>query len=240
MLGYKSARERLDGLKWYGVDQSCDEVKVVRMDASQMTPSWTEDDMLVHVGMVAGECYGSSTDSDKCLNRALSCAKNGHHSPFEHFVASLKFTVDRGTSHALVRHRHCAFQQGSTIYQRYDNGIAIVGLPSLDPCIDDPVKRQVKYIDNMDMYKAQYAEYRRLIEAGIPHRQARDVLPTCLATNIIITTNLRQWMYMIQRRIGPGDAVRMHVWAMITRAWFECHYPKITDTFDAWYERHPL
>jgi thymidylate synthase ThyX len=82
--------------------------------------------------------------------------------------------------------------------------------------------------------------YKKLLNEGYPPSSARDVLPIDLATNLIITTNIRQWMYMIHRRCGPGDSDNMHEWCKLTRTWFEMHYPQTTTAFDIWYEMHPL
>lgn len=183
----------------------------------------TEQDLLAFIGKCAGEAYNSNVDRDKCIQRALSCIKRGHHSVFEHYSITLRSTVDRGTSHALVRHRHCAVTQSSTIYQKYGEVIVIEDSPVSD-----------------DFYIASEIEYKRLLNEGWAAGEARDCLPTDLATNIIITTNLRQWMYMIQRRSGPGDSDKMHKWDKMVRAWFEEHYPQLTLAFDTWYEKHPL
>lgn len=183
----------------------------------------TEQDLLAFIGKCAGEAYNSDIDRDKCIQRALSCIKRGHHSVFEHYSITLRSTVDRGTSHALVRHRHCAVTQSSTIYQKYGEVIVIE---------DSPVS------DNF--YIASEIEYKRLLNEGWAAGEARDCLPTDLATNVIITTNLRQWMYMIQRRSGPGDSDKMHKWDKMVRTWFEEYYPQLTLAFDTWYEKHPL
>lgn len=201
-------------------------MKLIPMRIINMTPILPEQSALEFIGQVAGECYNSSMNSEACVKRALSCIKRGHHSPFEHFNITLKCTVDRGVSHALVRHRHCAFQQSSTIYQKFQ------GCEFIDdhaPCDD----KLIAY---------QYAEikYGKLLEDGYPPSSARDVLPNALATNLIITTNIRQWMYMVQRRCGPGDSDNMHTWCKMVREWFEEHYPKITLAFDTWYDKHPL
>lgn len=202
-------------------------MKLIPMKIEGMGLQFSNEKVLLsYVGNIAGECYNSSKDRDKCIQRALNCIKRGHHSPFEHVNITLKCTVDRGVSHALVRHRHCAFQQSSTIYQKF---------------------QEIECIENNDIsdYKRQaynHAEvlYERLLNAGEPPSSARDVLPNALATNLIITTNIRQWMYMIQRRCGPGDSDNMHEWCKMVRAWFEEKYPKLLLAFDTWYERHPL
>lgn len=182
-----------------------------------------EQDLLAFIGKCAGEAYASNKDREKCINRALGCIKRGHHSVFEHYSFTLRSTVDRGVSHALVRHRHCAVTQSSTIYQKYGEVIVIEDSPVSD-----------------DFYIASEVEYKRLLNKGYAAGEARDCLPTDLATHVIITTNLRQWMYMIQRRSGPGDTEKMHKWDKMIREWFENHYPQLTLAFDTWYEKHPL
>lgn len=201
-------------------------MKLVPMSIINMTPIWSEQSALEFIGQVAGECYNSSMNSEACMKRALGCIKRGHHSPFEHFNITLKCTVDRGVSHALVRHRHCAFQQSSTIYQKFQECEFIDGHAPCD--------------DKLSIYRQAEIQYKKLLNDGYPPSSARDVLPNALATNLIITTNFRQWMYMIQRRCGPGDSDNMHAWCKMVREWFEEHYPHMTLAFDTWYDKHPL
>ena len=201
-------------------------MKLIPMSITPMTPIWSEQSALEFIGQVAGECYNSSMDSEACMKRALNCIKRGHHSPFEHFNITLKCTVDRGVSHALVRHRHCAFQQSSTIYQKFQE-CEFIDVHA--PCDD-----------KLSVYRQAEIIYDKLLNDGYPPSSARDVLPNALATNLIITTNIRQWMYMIQRRCGPGDSDNMHAWCKIVRGWFKEYYPRITLAFDVWYEKHPL
>lgn len=194
-----------------------------------------EKDLLSYIGNIAGECYNSSKDLDKCIQRALNCIKRGHHSPFEHANITLKCTVDRGVSHALVRHRHCAFQQSSTIYQKFQECEFIDTFPD-----HIPEEKRVVVSNKISVYTQAEIAYHALLNAGEPPSSARDVLPNALATNLIITTNIRQWMYMIQRRTGPGDSDNMHEWCKMVRAWFEEYYPQLLLAFDTWYEKHPL
>ena len=202
-------------------------MRLVPMKVEQFWHIDAEQVVLRHVGEIAGECYNSSMDTDKCIQRALNCIKRGHHSPWEHINITLRCTVDRGVSHALVRHRHCAFQQSSTIYQKF---------------------QECEFIENSDRlrhdktiaYETAEIQYHKLLNAGEPPSSARDVLPNALATNLIITTNIRQWMYMIQRRCGPGDSENMHEWCRLVRNWFDANYPQILAAFDCWYQEHPL
>lgn len=200
-------------------------MKLIPMKIETMSSIVSETDLLGFIGQIAGECYNSSMDSDKCIQRALNCIKRGHHSPWEHYNVTLRCTVDRGTSHALVRHRHCAFQQSSTIYQKFDE------LEFIESDVCACSSHVLCDIEN---------EYKKHIKGGRKPSEARDVLPNALATNLIITTNIRQWMYMLQRRTGPGDSTKMHTWCKMTRDWFEEYYPRVTAAFDTWYESHPL
>lgn len=202
-------------------------MRIIPMSVETMSPILVEHDLLKHIGVIAGECYNSSKDDAACIKRALNCIKRGHHSPWEHFNITMKCTVDRGTSHALVRHRHCAFQQSSTIYQKF-NDVIVIGDESK---ISEHTKQ---------LYLACEIEYKRLLEAGQAPSEARDVLPTNLATNLIITTNFREWMYMLQRRCGPGDSDKMHEWDKLMHDWFMTNYPQITSAFECWYAEHPL
>ena len=47
--------------------------------------------------------------------------KRGHEAMLEHFSFSVKFIVDRGVSHEIVRHRVASFAQESTRYCNYGN-----------------------------------------------------------------------------------------------------------------------
>lgn len=202
-------------------------MKIVPISIINMTPVWSEQSLLEHIGQIAGECYNSSMDSEACIQRALNCIKRGHHSPWEHFNVTLKCTVDRGTSHALVRHRHCVFQQSSTIYQKF-NEIVVIG------------NEEIMSDTDKQFYIAAEIRYKQKLEDGCKPAEARDVLPTNLATNLIITTNIRQWMYMIQRRCGPGDSNKMHEWRNKVYEWFLDKYPRVLSVFECWYEKHPL
>jgi len=198
-------------------------MKTVPLSIRTMGHVSDEQEMLELVGQIAGECYNSDMTPDKCVQRALNCVYRGHHSPWEHVTITLNCTVDRGVSHALVRHRHCAFQQSSTIYQKFDELTFIE---------DNQLPQKLgQEIENA---------YKEKIGMNIKPSEARDILPNCLATNLIITTNIRQWMYMIQRRCGPGDSDNMHKWADLVRKFFEQKYPRTLEAFDKWYKGHPL
>lgn len=186
-----------------------------------------ENEVLYRVGHIAGECYGSDRSVVACMKRAIQCIRNGHHTPFEHVVLTLTATIDRGTSHALVRHRHCSFMQSSTIYQKFNDCMCIIKPDDLQE-------------DEIKSYEKAYKVYKKMLENKIAPSRARDVLPTSLATNLIITTNFREWIYILKRRGKAGDSANMATFVNETSKLFVEHYPDIVFEFDRFYKNHPL
>ena len=55
------------------------------------------------------------------IDFAKKIVGNGHESVIEHEKVTVKFVIDRGVSHELVRHRIASFSQESTRYCNYNN-----------------------------------------------------------------------------------------------------------------------
>lgn len=82
------------------------------------------EEILKKIERVARVCYKSEDKicegSAEKMVRAL--IKRGHEAMLEHYSFSVKFTVDRGISHEIVRHRLASFAQESTRYCNYHKG----------------------------------------------------------------------------------------------------------------------
>lgn len=129
-----------------------------------------------------------------------------HFSPFEHCSLTAKFLCDRGISHELVRHRLCSIVQESTRYCGYDKLSFII-----PPWVPVEPGEYTERMDDGDpvgewwnsMLDAEQ-HYLRLRKA---HRwsaeMARSVLPSSLAANLVLTANLREWMYILELRCAP-------------------------------------
>ena len=121
-----------------------------------------------------------------------------------HETISILFTVDRGVTHELVRHRDCSFAQESTRYCNYSNGKFGQEITVIEPCfwsIDNSTP------DNIGCYNAWYdsckfseAQYFKILNNGGTPQQARDVLPTSVKAEIVMTTNLREWKHIFNLR----------------------------------------
>jgi thymidylate synthase ThyX len=74
--------------------------------------------ILKPIETAARTCYKSydSITDDSCINFCRSIIKRGHEAVIEHSQLSVKFTIDRGISHELVRHRLASYCQESSRY----------------------------------------------------------------------------------------------------------------------------
>lgn len=112
----------------------------------------------------------------------------------EHYSFSVKFIVDRGVSHEVVRHRIASFAQESTRYcsnyskDKHYNSIAVI----------KPLWGITERWS--DLCLSAEETYLTLIESGEQPQQARAVLPNSLKTEIAMTTNLREWRHFFKLR----------------------------------------
>jgi thymidylate synthase (FAD) len=125
--------------------------------------------------------------------------KRHHESVLEHAGATIAFTTDRGITHELVRHRIISVSQESTRYVNYYKKgeirvVAPMGFEEESPQYDTW---------RAAMYHAVDAYY-SLVSMGATPEQARDVLPTCLAADIVITANFREWRHIIRMRTSKA------------------------------------
>ena len=72
---------------------------------------------LQHIEKIGRVCYKSedriTEDGESAKKFVGMLISNGHEAMIEHSSLSVKFTVDRGVSHELVRHRIASFAQES-------------------------------------------------------------------------------------------------------------------------------
>ena len=133
----------------------------------------------------------------------------------EHSSMSVKFVVDRGVSHELVRHRIASFAQESTRYVNYSldkfgneiNVIDIFGGIKLDNKMKNIDAQTINFIIN-EWYQAMgdaEKHYMKMMELGATPQIARSVLPNSTKTEITITANYREWRNFFKLRV-PSTA----------------------------------
>jgi len=111
-------------------------------------------DILKKIELCGRVCYKSEdriTDDSARKFVADIIIKRGHESVLEHFSFSVRFIVDRGVSHELVRHRIASFSQESTRYCNYGNDDD--GCTFIRPCF-----WETEQIPNPDLFKSSEPE----------------------------------------------------------------------------------
>lgn len=163
-------------------------------------------------------CYKSEDKINETSHVAFieRLVRRGHEAMLEHGYATAHFRIDRGVSHELVRHRLASFAQESTRYCNYkDKDIEFVR-PSwfTNEEADKALENYSYYLANPSQNTKKYAiikwydacqdagvVYKELINhCGRSPQEARSVLPNALATDIVVTANLREWRTIFKLR----------------------------------------
>lgn len=163
------------------------------------------------IELAARTCYKSEHKLGTNPNFLLNIIKSGHESVIEHLNVTVKFIIDRGVSHELVRHRLCAFSQESTRYCNYKGGVTFVIPPwvnistgeySEETTAPGTIQKDWSRPDYLWWRSCWFAEdkYTTLLKEGWSLQQARSVLPNSLKTEIIVTANLREWRHILKLR----------------------------------------
>jgi thymidylate synthase (FAD) len=189
---------------------------MILVEPSVETMYWNLDALKL-IELAGRTCYKSedkmTPDSAEKFVRAI--INNGHESVIEHSSVTVRFVVDRGVSHEIVRHRIASYSQESTRYCDYNRGQVTFVIPPwckhLVPCevndISDPnlPSEQFAPTDRSWGLAMLYAEgaYRNLRSAGWKPEQARSVLPNSLKTELVMTANIREWRHFFRMRTSP-------------------------------------
>lgn len=155
------------------------------------------EEILKKIERVARVCYKSedkiTEGSAEKMVRAL--IKSNHLAMLEHFSFSVKFIVDRGISHEIVRHRVASFAQESTRYCNYGKSGAVA---FIKPCY---LGYDTTPFDNwVDSCMRAERDYLDMLDNGYTPQEARAVLPTSLKTEVVMTANLREWRHFFSLR----------------------------------------
>ena len=176
-------------------------------------------DELKHIEKIGRVCYKSegkiTKDGESAKKFVKMLIDRGHEAMIEHSFLSIRFTVDRGVSHELVRHRIASFAQESTRYVNYSldkfgNEINVINIrdgidldnkmKNMDSSIIDAILREW-----FSAMKDAEKHYMKMIELGATPQIARSVLPNSTKTEITITTNYREWRNLFKLRV-PATA----------------------------------
>jgi thymidylate synthase (FAD) len=171
-------------------------------------------------------CYKSEDriTEDSASKFTAGLVARGHLSVIEHLSATVRFVVDRGVSHELVRHRLASYSQESTRYCDYGKGDHVTfvippwckGLDAGTYDANDVITGDNRphdpniraWMTSMATAEQMYLLLRCPPRAWSP-QQARSVLPNSLKTEIVMTANLREWMHVFKLRCAMSAHSQM-------------------------------
>lgn len=156
------------------------------------------EEILKKIERVARVCYKSEDKIGEGTAEKMvkALVKSKHEAMLEHFSFSVKFIVDRGVSHELVRHRVASFAQESTRYCNYGNKggeITVIKPLYLSDCGED-------YNLWRKFCAVAEKQYLDMLAYGLTPQEARAVLPNSLKTEVVMTANLREWRHFFNLR----------------------------------------
>ena len=166
---------------------------------------------LQHIEKIARVCYKSESliteDGESAKRMVKMLIDRGHEAMIEHSSLSVKFTVDRGVSHELVRHRIASFAQESTRYCNYSKDKFGKEITVIEPCFFSPLSDSYTFWKHA-MESAE-EHYFSLLDSGATPQEARSVLPNSTKTEITITANYREWRAFFKLRTAKAAHPQM-------------------------------
>lgn len=134
-----------------------------------------------------------------------------HESVLEHGAITVRFIVDRGVSHELVRHRVASFSQESTRYCNYGKDKFSNELTFIKPCFWDVEDGGTHHLFNRWELACKYSEkmYLGMLADGATPQEARSILPNSLKTEVVMTANPREWRHVFKLRCDKAAHPQM-------------------------------
>ena len=156
--------------------------------------------ILEKIEKVTRTCYKSEgkIQEGSAAKMVASLIKSGHEAMLEHVSVTVKFVVDRGISHELVRHRLASFAQESTRYCNYSKDDFGSEITFIIPEYLD--YKSAGWNTWKETMKACEDSYFKLLDIGLTPQEARAVLPNSLKTEVVMTANLREWRHFFKLR----------------------------------------
>ena len=168
-------------------------------------------------------CYGleylSSESFDKKRKFIRNIIENQHESVLEHAKISIFINgCSRSFMAQITRHRLVSFSIKSQQYVEHDD---------FKHKILETQDLKVKEIFDKLMFRINN-DYKRMVHTfHVPIHVAREILPNACLTNIFMTTNLREWRYIIKLRQTEKNTYEMMMFAERIRIMFRNIMPEV-------------
>jgi len=161
-------------------------------------------DILRKIEQCGRVCYKSEGKiSDGSAERFVgNIVQRGHEAVLEHASFTVKFIVDRGVSHEIVRHRMASYCQESTRYCNYSKDDFCNEVTFIIPEYLEVGSQGMKTW--MECMEACENAYFKMLDIGHTPQEARAVLPNSLKTEVVMTANLREWRHFLKLRCSKA------------------------------------
>lgn len=175
-------------------------MNIVKAEYQILFPHLPEDvdRMLSRMEWIGRVCYKSEDriTEDSKLTFIKMLRGKGHTAMLEHSHLQVHFITDRGITHEIVRHRIASYAQESTRYCNYGNkGIQVVPPAEIREHPDPEVWQ--RWLTAMEQDQEHYEFF---LGKGLKPQIARCVLPTCLKTELVVSTNFTEWRHIFKLR----------------------------------------
>lgn len=183
-------------------------MKIINAGYEFITPI-KGDVILKRIEQAGRVCYKSEdriTD-ESAIKFAKDIISRGHEAVLEHCSFTVKFIVDRGVSHEIVRHRVASFCQESTRYCNYSKDKFGNEMTVIKPLFLKEGTTEWAYWN--DSCKCAEWSYFKMLECGLTPQEARSVLPNSLKTEVVMTANIREWRHFFKLRTSKAAHPQM-------------------------------
>lgn len=160
------------------------------------------DEIYARIETAGRTCYKSENHITPESSRkfAAMVVKNHHEAMLEHASVMVRFTVDRGVSHEIVRHRIAAFAQESTRYCDYSKGKFGKEISFIEPVFWTDEEHDLKLKAWKELCQEIENMYLGFRNYQIQPQEARSILPNSLKTEVVMTANIREWRHFFRLR----------------------------------------
>lgn len=195
-------------------------MKVIEPGYQILSPiNGTELQLIERAGRTCYKSEDKITD-ESAKQFVAGLIKRQHEAMLEHSSLSIRFICDRGVSHELVRHRIASFAQESTRYCNYSKDKFGNELTFIRPFLWD--KDSFEYSRWLEVCKMAEDEYCRLMsQPGCTPQEARSILPNSIKTEVVMTTNYREWRHFFKLRAARATGPAHPQMEQITRPLLE-------------------
>lgn len=177
-------------------------MRIIKPSFELMTPVDGQS-IMAHLEQCGRVCYKSEDRiTDGSAEKFLAgIVKRGHEAVLEHYNFTVKFIVDRGVSHEIVRHRLASYCQESTRYCNYSRDSFGSEITVIAPLYLEGTPGWTLWKHSCKVAERYYFG---LLDWGCTPQEARAVLPTSLKTEMFMTANIREWRHFLRLRTSSA------------------------------------